>query len=165
MSRAPDAYFGDRDQRLSRLTQAVRVESWSIHQEGLLMRRGLSCFGLLLSVLLTPMAQVRLAPSPPPSPKLIKAGRVLDVRAGKYLLDQGLITEGERIKDIGGWEDVRKRAPAEAVMIDLSQATLLPGLIDCHAHFLIAAELGKMDPWQAVVATVTQTSPSLRALM
>ena len=129
------------------------------------MRRGLNCVGLLLSLVLTPMAQVRLAPSPPPSPKLIKAGRVLDMRAGKYLRDQGLLTEGERIKEVGHWEEVRKRAPADAVIIDLSQATLLPGLIDCHAHFLIAAELGKMDPWQAVIITVTQTSPSLRALM
>lgn len=129
------------------------------------MRRVLNCLLLLLSLLLPALAQVRLQPSAPPAVKLVRAGRILDVKNGTYLLDQGILTEGERIKEIGNWTAVKSRAPADAVMIDLSQATLLPGLIDCHAHFLIAAELGKMDPWQAVVTTVTQTSASLRALM
>jgi len=120
---------------------------------------------LLLALSLSTLAQVRLQPPPPPITKLIKAGRILDVRSGKYLLDQGILTDGEKIKEIGAWTEVQAHAPKDVVMVDLSQATLLPGLIDCHAHPLISAELGRMDAWQIVIGTVTQTSASLRALM
>src|SRR5215467_1844144 len=81
--------------------------------------------------LLTP---ARFQPPAPPAPKLIRAGRVLDVRIGTYLADQGILTDGERIKEIGPWGQVKVHAPADAVLIDLSGQTLLPGLIDCHAH-------------------------------
>ena len=67
---------------------------------------------------------------------------MLDLKSGRYLLDQGLLTEGERITEIGVWSDVQARAPKDAVIIDLSQATVLPGLIDCHAHLLISGDLG-----------------------
>lgn len=129
------------------------------------MQRAPRLFFLLLALSLSSLAQVRLQPPPPPQAKLIRAGRLLDVRSGKYLVDQGILTEGEKIKEIGAWPDVQSRAPIDAAIIDLSQATLLPGLIDCHAHFLIAGELGRMEPWEIVTTTVTQTSPSLRALM
>src|SRR5215467_13114654 len=99
------------------------------------------------------------------STKLIKAGRVLDVRNGKYLPDEGILTDGERIKEIGPWSEVQSRAPKDATMIDLGRATLLPGLIDCHAHLLIAAELGRMDAWDLVINTISRMSPSLRQLM
>jgi len=122
-------------------------------------------FTLLLALSLSSVAQVRLQPPPPPTAKLIKAGRILEVRTGKYLPDQGILTDGEKIKEIGAWTDVQAHAPKDAVMVDLSQATLLPGLIDCHAHPLISAELGRMEAWQIVISTVTQTSASLRALM
>ena len=120
---------------------------------------------LLLALSISSVAQVRLQPPPPPTAKLIKAGRILEVRTGKYLLDQGLLTDGEKIKEIGPWTDVQAHAPKDVVIVDLSQATLLPGLIDCHAHPLISAELGRMEAWQIVISTVTQTSASLRALL
>lgn len=50
-------------------------------------------------------------------------------------------------------------------MIDLGQATLVPGLIDCHAHLLISGDLGRLDPGELLTTTVTQTSPSFRALL
>ena len=129
------------------------------------MQKITTLFTLLLALSLSSVAQVRLQPPPPPTAKLIKAGRILEVRTGKYLLDQGLLTDGEKIKEIGPWTDVQAHAPKDVLMVDLSQATLLPGLIDCHAHPLISAELGRMEAWQIVISTVTQTSASLRALM
>jgi len=129
------------------------------------MQKAPTLISLLLALSLSSLAQVRLQPPPPPTTKLIKAGRILDVRTGKYLLDQGILTDGEKIKEIGAWTEVQAHAPKDVVMVDLSQATLLPGLIDCHAHPLISAELGRMDAWQIVIGTVTQTSASLRALM
>jgi imidazolonepropionase-like amidohydrolase len=129
------------------------------------MQKAPTLISLLLALSLSSMAQARLQPPPPPTAKMIKAGRILEVRTGKYLLDQGILTDGEKIKEIAPWTDVQAHAPKDAVMVDLSQATLLPGLIDCHAHPLISAELGRMEAWQIVISTVTQTSASLRALM
>jgi len=120
---------------------------------------------LLLALSVVSRAQVSLGPPPPPSAKLIKAGRVLDVKSGKYLLEQSILTEGEKIKEIGPWAEVQAHAPKDAIVIDLSQATLLPGLIDCHAHPLIAAELGRMDPKEIITTTVTQMSVPLRTLL
>jgi imidazolonepropionase-like amidohydrolase len=129
------------------------------------MRNASRWFSLLLAFAAASSPQTRGQASQTLADKLIKAGRVLDVRSGKYLPDQGILTEGEKIKQIGPWAEVEGHAPKDATMIDLRRATLLPGLIDCHAHLLIAAELGRMDAWDLVINTITRTSPSLRSLM
>ena len=129
------------------------------------MRNASNFVFLLLALSVVSQAQVGMRPPPPPEAKLIKAGRVLVVKSGKYLFDQGILTEGEKIKEVGSWAEARAHAPKDVVLIDLSQATLLPGLIDCHAHPLIAAELGRMDPSEIISITVTQMSVPLRTLM
>ena len=65
---------------------------------------------------------------------LIKAGRLIDVRAGKVLEAQGILIEGERIKEVGPLASILPKVPKGATVIDLSSATVLPGLIDCHTH-------------------------------
>ncbi len=65
---------------------------------------------------------------------LIKAGRLLDVKRGRLLEDQAILIEGERIKEVGPADVVQPHAPEDARVIDLGQATVLPGLIDCHDH-------------------------------
>jgi imidazolonepropionase-like amidohydrolase len=129
------------------------------------MQRASTLICLLLVLSLSSLAQMRLQPPPSPAAKLIRAGRVLDVKSGRYLLDQGILTEGERIKAIGVWSDLQAHAPRDIVMIDLGQATLLPGIIDCHAHLLISGDLGRLDPGEVLATTLTQTSPSFRALL
>lgn len=64
---------------------------------------------------------------------LIHAGRLLDVRAGRLLTDQAILIENERISAVGPWAQLSGRA-AGAEVIDLSNATVLPGLTDCHTH-------------------------------
>jgi imidazolonepropionase-like amidohydrolase len=64
----------------------------------------------------------------------VRAGQVLDVRTGNYLKDQIIWIEGDKIKAIGGAAEIEKQLPAGAKRIDLSRATVLPGLIDCHTH-------------------------------
>lgn len=65
---------------------------------------------------------------------LIKAGRLLDVKRGRLLEDQAILIEGERIKEVGPADVVQSHAPEDTRVIDLGQATVLPGLIDCHDH-------------------------------
>lgn len=84
----------------------------------------------LLALLLLPAAF--LAQSPPKEIVLIKAGRLIDVRAGRVSTDQAILIEGDRIKQVGPAQSVQ--TPAGARVIDLSNATVLPGLIDCHTH-------------------------------
>jgi imidazolonepropionase-like amidohydrolase len=94
---------------------------------------------------------------------LIEAGRVLDVRAGVYANRQGILIQNGRIAEIGDLDAVRAHAPKGAVAIDLHSATILPGLIDCHAHLLIAVERRFLGA--ALTVAVTEMSASQRALL
>ena len=70
----------------------------------------------------------------------VKAGRVLDVRTGKYAANQIIWIEGERIKEIGDASALESKLPKDARVVDLSKATVLPGLIDCHTHLTMAPQ-------------------------
>lgn len=71
---------------------------------------------------------------PAQSVVVVKAGKILDVRSGKYLTQQIIWIEGDRIRAIGSVADIGSQLPKDARIIDLSNATVLPGLIDCHTH-------------------------------
>jgi len=62
----------------------------------------------------------------------IRAGRVFDSKSGKIADNQVILVEGEKITSVGTAESVQM--PAGAQVIDLSKATVLPGLIDGHTH-------------------------------
>ncbi|MFZ6648520.1 amidohydrolase family protein [Undibacterium sp. TJN25] len=63
---------------------------------------------------------------------VIKAGRMVDVETAKVLTDQLIVIQGERIVSVG--PAAAGKIPAGARVIDLSAATVLPGLIDSHTH-------------------------------
>jgi imidazolonepropionase-like amidohydrolase len=69
-----------------------------------------------------------------PNEIAIRAGKVLDVRTGTYSSDQIIWIEGDRIKAIGNASEMTGKLPPGTKMLDLSQSTVLPGLIDCHTH-------------------------------
>jgi imidazolonepropionase-like amidohydrolase len=119
---------------------------------------------LIASLLpLTTHAQFRLEQPRPLPPKLVKVGRILNVVSGTYLLDQGILTEGDRIKAVGPWEQIQKEAPRNATFIDLSGATMLPGLIDSHSHLLVS--MPPTSGGESIVAAVTLMSPEFRTLI
>jgi imidazolonepropionase-like amidohydrolase len=62
----------------------------------------------------------------------VRAGRLFDSKAGQMLTKQVVILEGDRITNVGSEGQIK--IPAGAQVIDLSQATVLPGLIDAHTH-------------------------------
>jgi imidazolonepropionase-like amidohydrolase len=72
--------------------------------------------------------------SAPAAVVAVKAGRILDARSGNYLADQTIWIEGDRIKAVGKTAEIAKQLPPGTKIIDLSRATVLPGLIDCHTH-------------------------------
>jgi len=62
-----------------------------------------------------------------PQPIAIHSRHVLDVRKGT-MSEAYVVVRGDRIAAIAS------QAPADARVIDLGDATVLPGLIDCHVH-------------------------------
>lgn len=62
----------------------------------------------------------------------IRAGRLFDSKNAQMLTKQVIVLMNDRITDVGPEGQVK--IPAGARIIDLSQATVLPGLIDAHTH-------------------------------
>lgn len=62
----------------------------------------------------------------------IRAGKLVDVVAGKVLVDQTILVSGQRISAVG--PSASTAVPPGARLIDLSRSTVLPGLIDAHVH-------------------------------
>jgi imidazolonepropionase-like amidohydrolase len=70
---------------------------------------------------------------PPPARTIaVRAGRLFDSVSGQMLTRQVVVITGEKIVDVGA--EAQVKIPAGAQIIDLSQATVLPGLIDAHTH-------------------------------
>ncbi len=83
----------------------------------------------------------------------IKAGRLIDVDAGKELTNQVILIRGNRIDAVGEALNI----PVDATVIDLSSRTVLPGLIDCHTHLADGARDGG-DPVTYLKKTAAQVA-------
>ncbi len=60
----------------------------------------------------------------------IRAGRLFDAKTGTMAANQVVLVRGERIAEVGANVPI----PAGARTIDLTSATVLPGMIDAHVH-------------------------------
>jgi len=96
---------------------------------------------LLLCGILAGVGGAQAPKAAAPAEIAIRAGKVLDVRTGNYLSDQIIWIEGDRIKAIGKAVDLLSQVPAAAKTINLSNSTVLPGLIDCHTHLTYTPDM------------------------
>jgi imidazolonepropionase-like amidohydrolase len=70
--------------------------------------------------------------APPSQVVAVRAGRLFDAKAGTMRSNQVVLITGDRITDVGPSVAI----PAGARVIDLSGATVLPGMIDGHVHII-----------------------------
>ncbi len=85
---------------------------------------------LMLTGLLMAAATVRAAETPVPETVVVRAARLFDGKAEALRRDAVVVVRGDRIEAVGSG----LAAPAGARVIDLGDATLLPGFIDAHTH-------------------------------
>jgi imidazolonepropionase-like amidohydrolase len=89
-----------------------------------------------------------------PAPIVLHAARLLEVETGALLHPGEILVEGERIRAVGS----AVSHPPGAKVVDLGDATLLPGLIDAHVHLFLhpgAEDLQTVEesvPWRVILA-------------
>ena len=69
----------------------------------------------------------------PDSPIVIRAGHLLDVETGELLTAREIVVTDGRVALVRPWTEPFDDA---TTVVDLSAYTVLPGLIDCHAHLI-----------------------------
>jgi imidazolonepropionase-like amidohydrolase len=86
----------------------------------------------------------------PPALIAVRAGRLFDSRSGDIRPKQTIVIRGERIVEVGA--DAAVKVPPDAAVIDLSQATVLPGLIDTHTHMFDPPKSGMSRETSTLIA-------------
>jgi imidazolonepropionase-like amidohydrolase len=87
---------------------------------------------------------------------VLHASRLLDIESGRVLTPGEVLVKGDRIVEAG----TAVKRPTGAVIIDLGDRTLLPGLIDAHIHLFLhpgAEDLQTVQesvPQRTIVATL-----------
>jgi imidazolonepropionase-like amidohydrolase len=90
---------------------------------------------LLLAALATAQEPAKPAVQPV---TVIRAGTLIDGKSDKPRRDQVIVIRGNRIESVS--DAANARTPEGATVIDLSQQTVLPGLIDSHTHIFLQGE-------------------------
>lgn len=94
--------------------------------------------------------------SAPPKIIALRAARLLDVNSGSMVRDAVILIQDEKITAAGS----ALKIPADAQVVNLGDATLLPGLIDCHTHLMARVP----DDPQGYALNLLTKSQAFRAL-
>ncbi|HET7207742.1 MAG TPA: amidohydrolase family protein [Terriglobales bacterium] len=96
---------------------------------------------------------------------VVRAGRLIDPDSATVLTDQEIMIAAGKITAVGK----KLAAPADAKWIDLSNKTVLPGLIDCHTHLADGDSIENGEPFNVLKKTASQivleSVPNARATL
>ncbi|HSP33846.1 MAG TPA: amidohydrolase family protein [Thermoanaerobaculia bacterium] len=70
---------------------------------------------------------------------VLRAARMIDGRSDSAIAPAVVVVRGNKIESVGG------PVPSGAQVIELGDATLLPGLIDAHTHILLQGDVSASD--------------------
>jgi imidazolonepropionase-like amidohydrolase len=117
-------------------------------------------FSALFAAALLPLtlfAQTSSQPAPQSPPLVLHAAHLLDVENGALVSPGEILVEDNRIAAVG----TSVTHPANASVIDLGSATLMPGLIDAHVHLFLHPDLDEnlqtveeSVPQRTILATI-----------
>jgi imidazolonepropionase-like amidohydrolase len=88
--------------------------------------------------------------TPNPGSVMVRAARLFDSKAGRMLTNQVVVAQGDRITYVG--PEAKDHIPLGAQLIDLGQATVLPGLIDAHTHMFNTPKPGMSRETSTLIA-------------
>jgi imidazolonepropionase-like amidohydrolase len=113
---------------------------------------------LFSAILFAPLSQAQNKPAAPPKKFAIRAGHLIDGKSDSPIANALILVEGDKIVSVtpGG------TPPAGVELIDLSNATVLPGFVDAHTHVLLQGDITEEDydaqllkqsiPYRAILA-------------
>jgi imidazolonepropionase-like amidohydrolase len=115
---------------------------------------------LMLSLVFTTCA-IAQQTSPPSAVTVIRAGTLIDGKSDKVRRDQVIVIRGNRIESVA--DAANAKIPAGATVIDLSNQTVLPGLIDSHTHIFLQGEDPAQGGYDANILTAPLAMRAARA--
>jgi imidazolonepropionase-like amidohydrolase len=116
---------------------------------------------LLLSLTFTTCAIGQQSGSPSAQVTVIRAGTLIDGKSDSPRHDQVIVIRGNRIESVS--DTANAKIPAGAAVIDLSQQTVLPGLIDSHTHIFLQGEDPAQGGYDANILTEPLAMRAARA--
>jgi imidazolonepropionase-like amidohydrolase len=133
------------------------------------MRRLFVVIAVLMSACLGAAQQPSNSTPSKPAPKIVyvRVGHLFDGTGDGVRDNMAIVIQDDRIQSVS--PAASTSAPAGATIIDLSNATVLPGLIDCHTH--LGARADRYDeiyrfkdtPFQSAFAAVVNARKTLEA--
>src|SRR5215510_14288380 len=101
-------------------------------------------FAVILATLLCCLSNAQVT--------VVRAGRLIDPDSATVLTDQEILIVGNNFAAVGK----QLHVPKDVKWIDLSDKTVLPGLIDCHTHLVDGATAMNFDPFNVLKKTAAQ---------